>query len=316
MKNALVTGGTGFIGANLVRRLLNDGYEAHCLVRSHDVSWRLKDVAKDIHFHMADVRDGDKVKDAVQAVQPLRIFHLATAGIYGGKSGSDEDLFQTNVLGLVHLLNAAKEIPYESFINTGSSSEYGIAQKPMQEDGSCKPANIYGVSKLAATHYASLHAKQFQKPVITLRLFSPYGPFDDPQRFVPYAITRSLQNQELRLGSPESVRDYIYVEDVIDAYMAAVGRISAIGGEVFNIGSGQEISVGEATERIRETCKAEAPLHWGMGSAGRPWESPRWQADIAKAKEMLGWEPKTSFSEGLDKTIEWFRMNLLYYGRD
>ena len=313
MKKALVTGGTGFIGANLVRRLLRDGYEVHCLVRSSDVSWRLRDMVKDAHVHVADVCDRDAVEGVLQSAKPSHIFHLATAGVYGGVSGTDEQVMRTNILGLVNLINAANKVGYECFINTGSSSEYGIKQSPMKEDDVCEPVLAYGVSKLDATQYAAYAARVYHKPITTLRLFSPYGPFDDSHRFMSYAIMRSLRNQELSLGNPQSVRDYIYIEDVIDAYLAAAQHISAIAGEVLNVGSGKEIIIGAVAELIQQKCKSNAPITWESSDAKRPWESARWQADITKAKRLLEWEPKISFSSGLDRTIEWFRMNISQY---
>ncbi len=296
-----------------MRRLLGDGYEAHCLVRSPDVSWRLGDVIKDVRLHAADLCEKEAVEKVMQSVRPSHIFHLATAGVYGGVSGTDAYLMRTNVLGLVHLIEAANSVGYDCFINTGSSAEYGIKQNPMREDDVCEPVLAYGVSKLAATQYATYTARTRQRPVTTLRLFSPYGPFDDPQRFMAHSIVRSLNNQELSLGNPQSARDYLYVGDVIDAYLAAAQHISQVAGEVLNIGSGKEISIGEAAQIIQKKCKSTAPITWGSLEAKRPWESGRWQADIAKAKRLLGWEPKISFSSGLDSAIEWFRMNLPRY---
>lgn len=313
MKKALVTGATGFIGANLVRRLLRDDYEVHCLVRSPDVSWRLRDVAKDVQFHAADVRSMDDVRRILQRVRPAHIYHLATAGVYRGKMAPHAELMQTNLLGLIHLLEAAKDIPYESFINTGSSSEYGAVDVPMREDLAMKPCTAYGISKLAATQYASLHAAEYDKPVVTLRLFSPYGPYDFAGRFMAYAVVSTLRKKALHLGNPTSCRDFIYVDDVVDAYMQTAKKAATIAGEVCNIGSGAEVTIHDTAKEIQRACGLKSVIAWGNADTTRPGESPRWQADITKAKRLLAWEPQTSFSSGLDRTVEWFKMNLAYY---
>lgn len=315
MSKILLTGVTGFVGANLARRLLRDKHEVHAIARSPASHWRIAELsdAQNFFLHHADLRNFDEVSVVIEEVHPQHIMHLAVAGIYEGRTGSDENFFETNTLGLVHLLQAAKEIPYESFINTGSSSEYGITQKPMEEGDSCKPANVYGVSKLAATYYASLHATQFQKPVITLRLFSPYGPYDFGGRFIVYAVLKSLRGEALQLGNPDSRRDFVYVEDVVEAYRKGMEQAHAVPGEVYNIASGLEVTVKEAAVEIQRICGSKAPISWGSAGSLRPGESPRWQGVVTKAKQDLQWEPRTSFADGLEKTANWFRINASLY---
>lgn len=310
MSKVFLTGATGFVGAHLTRRLLQDGYEVHCLVRSQDISWRLHDIQKDLQFHAADIRDADAVRRVMHDVRPKHILHLATAGVYRGKAAPDSELLETNMLGLAHMLEAARDMPYKSFINTGSSSEYGAMNVPMREDMRCNPVTVYGLSKLAGTQYASLHGTQFQKPVVTLRLFSPYGPYDFEGRFMVYAVKKSLRGKSLELGNPESRRDFIYVGDVIDAYKHAMEAAKKVPGEVYNVGSGVEVSIRTVAAEIQRACGTRAAISWGEAQALRPGESPRWQADIAKAKRDLLWEPQTSLMAGIEKTVDWFRMHV------
>ena len=315
MQKALISGATGFVGANLTRRLLREEYEVHAIVRSAGTHWRIAELASAPNFflHRADLRDADEVSNVVKKVRPQHIAHLAAAGMYEGKTGSDQELFQTNVLGLVNLLHAAKDIPYESFINTGSSSEYSITDTPMRENDPCKPVNVYGISKLAATQYASIHAKEFGKPIITLRLFSPYGPYDFGGRFIAYAMKQSLRGEALQVGNPDSRRDFVYVEDVVDAYMNAFGYAQKFSGEIYNIGSGTETTIENAVQEVQRACGSHAEVIWGNSGAFRPGESPRWQADSMKAKRDLSWEPETNFMDGLEKTAKWFKINASFY---
>jgi|SRR3989344_1769551 len=312
MKRALVTGAGGFVGANLVRSLVEQEYEVHVIVRGNMLRWRLKDIQRNIILHNADLCDREALKHAVAASAPHEIFHLATAGVYGGKSLPDQDIVETNLVGFLNLIEAADFVNYDAFINTGSSSEYGIARVPMREDMDMVPQNTYGISKLAATQYASLVAKTKSRPIVTLRIFSPYGHFDDERRLIVYAITHMLTGGALTLGDPHSVRDYIYIDDVLRAYFCAVENALQWRGETFNVGSGTETSIEKVVSLLQRITKSQSKITWANQSQ-RPWESPRWEADISKARQKLGWKPDISLEEGLLRTVNWFKQNIHSY---
>ncbi|KKP30847.1 MAG: dTDP-glucose 4,6-dehydratase [Parcubacteria group bacterium GW2011_GWC2_32_10] len=216
------------------------------------------------------------------------------------------------VVGLVNLLEACNQCDYTAFINTGSSSEYGLKDKIMNEEDVCHPLNAYGISKYAATLYASFTAKTQSHPIITLRLFSPFGPYDDKSRFVTYAIIQAMRGEEMQLANPDSVRDFIYSEDVIDAYINSMDKTSRHKGEIFNIGSGRESKISEAVSKILELTGSKSSVIWNAQSP-RSWESVCWQADISKAKKLLGWQPKYDLNSGLIKTVAWFKKNQQFY---
>lgn len=312
MKRALVTGASGFVGANLVRGLARRGYEVHVTVRGNTPRRRLRDIEGDITLHRADLCDRAALQRAVAASAPHAIFHLATAGIYDGKSLPDQDVAETNFIGFLNLIDATDAVSYDAFINTGSSSEYGIKHEPMHEDSVAIPKNVYGITKLAATQYASLVAKTKSRPIVTLRIFSPYGPFDDARRLIVYAITNMLQDNVLKLGDPHAVRDYIYVDDVIRAYFYALENTLQWSGEVFNIGSGKEITIEKIVGALQNIIKSKSKIIWAT-QPHRSWESPCWEADISKARQQLGWEPVVSLEEGLSRTVSWFRENIHLY---
>lgn len=311
---SLVTGAGGFVGANLTRALLLKSDDVHVVIRAREVGWRLKDIANRLRVHRMDLRDSASVKAIVSEVRPDTIFHLATAGVYGGKSVSDAELAETNFAGFINLVDATRGLGLQCFINSGSSSEYGVQKDAMKESDVGVPANVYGITKLAATQYASFIAHSESMPIVTLRLFSPFGFFDEPRRLIPTVISRLLRNEPLMLGSPGSVRDFIFIDDAVAAYLQCAEHAIEYKGEVFNVGSGCELSVQSVVGAVAKILGVTPHVTWQNPDGRRPWESPRWQADISKAERLLGWRPRISFEEGLERTVAWMRDHLKEYG--
>lgn len=308
----LVTGATGFVGSNLVRRLMADGHDVHILTRKLSNNWRLIDCFSDLHNHTVDLLNKEELKGLMNKIEPDVIFHFATSGIYGGVQRPDAEVIETNFLGTVNLINACNDEDYKCFVNTGSSSEYGPKKEPMKETDLCEPINLYGISKCAATLYGQCIAKTNDKPIIGLRLFSPFGPFDDKSRLMTYAITNALQNKPLILGNPNAVRDYIYIEDVLDVYLQSMEIACRLKGEVFNVGSGSQISVSYIVNKIIEITGSKSEIRWNSFS-GRAYDTEKWGADIEKINRSFNWRPKYQIDDGIRQTISWFESNLHLY---
>ena len=312
----LITGATGFVGSNLVRKLLsqNRGGEIHILTRLNSNNWRISDIIDKFYNHSVDILEAEKLKKILTEIKPNYIFHLANAGVYAGVSVSDDKLAKVNLIGLINLISALENVDYKGFINVGSSSEYGLKDKPMKETDLCEPMNAYGVSKLAATRYASFIAKSQKKPITTLRLFSPFGPYDDHRRLISKAILDLLAGKELNLANPDSVRDYIFIEDIIKLFLELKDRTADFGGEVFNVGSGKEHKISEMVHLITKFIDSETKINWGK-TISQPWEPLKWEANMTKVFSVFKWRPEYSLEQSIKETISWFKKNRDLYNQ-
>ena len=311
-KNALITGATGFIGANLARELVDRNFTVNILMRATSSIWRLADIKDKLIVHNADIHDIKLLTGVVHDIHPDYIFHLATYGAYPRIETDDKKMLHTNIIGTYNLLKATMDIPYTCFVNTGSSSEYGVKSKPMKESDVLEPNTFYGVSKATASMLCQNYARQYKKPIITLRPFSVYGYYEEPFRLVPEVIIDCINQKDVSLSSGEQKRDFVFIWDMIDAYVRAMENPST-DGLVLNVGSGQDVTVKEVAETIHKLMKSNNKLLFGKKEKV-PFETDIcWKADIKAIKKELNWNPKTNLVDGLKKTIEWFKQNIDIY---
>lgn len=282
------------------------GYDVHIMIRETSNKWRIKDIVKDITEHVVDLRDYDSLRKIVLGINPGIIYHLAT---YGGHwlQQDMQEIIQSNIIGTVNLLNACAMLEFDCFVNTGSSSEYGLKSQAMVESDLLAPITNYGASKAAATLFCQVIASEHDLPVVSLRLFSPYGPYEEASRLIPTVVLASLSGEDPRLSSGGSVRDFIFIDDVLDLYLKVI-EFKLSPGEVFNVGSGTQHLVSEVVDKI--IALTEANIQPIYGSFIRPIVEPEtWKANLNKTIKMLKWEPKIDMDQGLKKTIEWFRQH-------
>jgi len=310
-KKILVTGATGFVGANIARYFSGRGADVAILTRRDSDKWRINDILKEVSVYPADLLDERAVRKAVAHIKPAIILHTAAHGGYQRQKDAKR-IFDVNFTGTVNLLTACKETGFELFVHTGSSSEYGLKTRPIKEDDTLEPVTDYGVSKAASTLYCRSHAAKERLPIAILRLFSPYGYFDDISRLIPYLIKECLASRDIHLSSPSAVRDFIFIEDVLDAYAKVIENKKIAAGHIFNIGSGKQNSVECIAVKVARLTN-DPKVFRCTGKLNPRMEPAMWQADISKARKMLGWKPETGISEGLQKTIEWFKTNMKLY---
>jgi dolichol-phosphate mannosyltransferase len=211
-----------------------------------------------------------------------------------------------NVLGTIHLVDAAVRAGFEAFVNAGSSSEYGFTDRAPMESEPCRPGSDYAVTKLTATLYCRAVAKRENVTLSTLRLYSVYGPYEEPSRFVPALAVHGIERKLPPLVEANVARDFVFVDDVVEAFLLAARTPAREAGDVFNVGTGRQTTIAEAVEVARRTLSIdEEPRFQTM--ANRSWDTTSWVSNPDKIRRELGWEPRTSFPEGFRRFVQWLR---------
>ena len=304
MKRVVVTGGTGFIGANLTRRLLNEGHEIHLLVRPGYSPWRIRAIRGDVQLHEIELQDNESLGCIVGHIRPDWVFHLAASGAYSWQT--DQALMvQTNFVGTINLVEACLQAGFETFINTGSSSEYGFKNAAPAETDWLEPNSHYAVTKASASLFCRYTAQSRKVRLYTLRLYSTYGPYEEPKRLMPTIIRLGLKGKLPPLVNPDTARDYVYIDDVVDAYLLAAATSAQELGAVYNIGSGVQTSLREVVQVARRIMGIVEEPDWGT-MAQRIWDTSIWVANNQKAQNELLWHPQFTFQEGFRKMVQWY----------
>jgi dolichol-phosphate mannosyltransferase len=303
MKRVVLTGGTGFVGANLVHRLVTEEQETHLLVRPGFSPWRVESIRNRITLHEVDLTDADQVKAVLGAIEPDWIFHLAAHGAYSWQMDA-EQITRTNVVATAQLLEAALAVGFEVFVNTGSSSEYGRQDHAPNEDEPASPDTPYGIAKAAATALSVKAARAHAAQICTLRLYSVYGPYEDPRRLLPSLIVHGRRGVFPSLVDPRTARDFVYVEDVVRAYLTLARNPMVEPGAIYNVGTGVQTTVGEAVDVARRILRIPGEPQWGS-MPPRVWDTDTWVADSRKIRSELEWDPHVTFAEGFERMAAW-----------
>lgn len=306
-----ITGASGFIGSNLTRALINKNFNVHILNRTINPSWRLKDISNLITTHTGDISNSKSLVQALQKIKPNYIIHLATFGAYHYQTDLKK-IIKVNIEGLINLLEASKTIPYKCFINAGSSSEYGKKNIAMKENDSCNPTSYYSATKLSSSNICKIFAEINNKPIVTFRLFSVYGPYEERTRFIPTIIKSLIKGEKINITSGSQRRDFIYVEDISNAFLKALALGKKVQGEIINLGTGKEHTNDEIVEKLFNLTNRRTQVKKG-GYPKRSWDVAHWKADISKAKKILNWKPGNDLDKGLLDTYSWIKSNIKFY---
>jgi nucleoside-diphosphate-sugar epimerase len=305
MKRVILTGGTGFVGANLARRLLRDGHEVHLLVRPKYQPWRIDKIRPDVRLHELHLHETEAVARVVSQIRPDWVFHLAVHGAYSWQTDW-EQMVRTNIQGTMSLVSACLNTGFEAFVNTGSSSEYGFKDHAPAESEPMEPNSHYAVTKAAATMFCRHTAQSRQVHLPTLRLYSVFGPYEDPGRLLPTLIMRGLKGELPPLADPNVARDFVYVDDVVEAYLLAASVRTPEWGSIYNVGSSVQTTLRDAVEVARQVLNIGAEPVWNT-TPNRSWDANVWVSDNRKIRAQLSWEPRSTFAEGFRLMADWFR---------
>jgi nucleoside-diphosphate-sugar epimerase/glycosyltransferase involved in cell wall biosynthesis len=298
----LVTGASGFIGANLFKTIsaLRDDVFA---VVQREKNWRLAEVS-DERVVAVDLNDRAAVKNLVTTVSPQTVFDCVAYGAYSFEK-NDQLIYQTNFLAMTGMVDLLAERPFSAYIHAGSSSEYGTNCTAPPETGECRPNSHYAVSKLAAANYLSFMGKSHAFPCVNLRLYSVYGPLEDTGRLIPMLARKALEGRFPALVDARTSRDFVHVEDVCRAFVLAAAKMHpGLYGESFNIGSGQKTTIGELAATAKRLFNiGEEPQFGTMGA--RDWDLAEWYSNPEKAMNALEWKSAISLDQGLRLTADW-----------
>ena len=291
---AAVTGASGFIGSRLLERLSEAGAEVHGLVRA------LPEPASEGRWWRADVGDPEALGQAFDAIRPDVIFHLA--GHVTGERGSGLmiPMLRTNLVGTVNVLAWAAERGCARVVTAGSMEE------PAPGAGGTVPASPYAASKAAASSYARMAHALYGVPATILRVFMTYGPGQrDEAKLVPYVTSSLLRGDVPRVTSGARVVDWVYVDDVADAFLVA-GQAPGLEGTTLDVGTGRGVPVRSVVETLVRLIDPDARVAFGA-VADRPLETEP-VADVARSMRVLaGWRPQVTLEEGLARTVAWYR---------
>jgi len=302
-KKVLVTGADGFVGSHLCEALRDAGASVRALVRAGNPK-NLR--AQDGIFPVkGDVLDFDSLLEASSKVDV--VYHLGAITLIPETRSMMANTFSTNSVGTLNLLMAALRNNVSRFIYVSTCHVYGEqASFPIRETAAPKPIDIYSASKLAGEHLCTSFVKMFDLDVVITRAFNHFGPRQRTEFLIPSIITK-LIGGTCELGDPEPTRDFSYVDDIVSGYLAVaeLGRT----GEIYQFCSGVERTVRDIATEIVRIGKFNADLKWHPGA--RKVDLPRSYGTYEKAKAELGWRPKTTFEEGISRTIEWYKKRTL-----
>jgi dTDP-glucose 4,6-dehydratase len=313
-KRVLVTGGAGFISSNLIRHLLEATPHEVVCIDALTYAGNLENLA-DVMSHPrlafvhGDIRDSGLVRELVEGVD---VIVNAAAESHVEKSIEDgaSEFVTTNVEGTQILLDAIRQTPLERFILVSSSEVYGTADyAPMDEEHPLNPRSPYAATKAGADRLAYSYYVTYGLPIVIVRPFNNYGPRQHPEKVVPRFITQALADEPLTIhGDGHASRDWLYVGDDAEAIEAIVeAPIDDIAGEVLNIATGIDISVADIAGLVLEVLGKPADLVRYVDE--RPGQVDRHIGSTDKTTKLVGWKAQTSFTEGLERTVAWYREN-------
>ncbi|MGA9567923.1 MAG: NAD(P)-dependent oxidoreductase [Candidatus Korobacteraceae bacterium] len=305
LRSALVTGSTGFLGSVLVGRLLAQNVEVTCLVRSRSLAkaaWLVGDTrVRIVEF------EGDDLEAKLADVSAEAVFNLASYGVREGDCDVDE-MIHGNITILLRLLRATAGWPLRRFVHAGSCSEYGYPEQegiPLAESHRLQPKTLYGAAKAASVLCGSALAYSLGVPFVTLRLFGVYGSGEGPQRLIPYIIYKLASDLAVDLTGGEQVRDLLFEDDAISAFLAAITSEGIESGQVYNICSSRPVRIRDMGEMVADAMnKPRDLLHWGA----RPYRTgePMWLVgDNSRFRGVASrWFPTIDLQEGVRLLVE------------
>ncbi len=302
-----LTGATGFVGSYVARRLLFEGrHEVAALIRRSSDPWRIRDVLGSLVRINGELSDLASIRPALTDFRPDVVIHLAWGGV--GNQYRNDPVQVANIDSTLELVRLTRDVGARVWVGLGSQAEYGPTDGPILENAPTRPTTLYGISKLSAGLLSRHFCAEYGLRYAWLRLFSTYGPMDDPSWMIPYLINQLLRSEKPSLTLGTQLWDYVYVGDAARA-IERVALTDGVSG-VFNLGSGRPQTIRAIVETIREMVDPALPLGFGEVPF-RPDQVMHLEAVVERLKDEVAWTPEVNLENGMRRTVAWFRE----YGR-
>lgn len=301
-KRILVTGASGFIGQHLCKALFEKGAKVTGLVRSAGLNKYLFDQ------YIINILDEKTLKQTINAVQPEFVVHLAASKNRGVDAVAYREVYETNIMGSLNLINACQAVPALSrFIFLGSTDEYGLLQVPFKESDKAEPITAYGASKLAVTGLLKVLSRSNRFSSVILRPTIAYGPRQDDSMFLPALIRALVAGRNFDMSLGEQMRDFVYIDDLVMAIIQALD-IPGLYGDVINISSASPIRIGDLAKMTANMLGSDTDKLLKFGAKDyRIGDVIEYSATNVLARNLLGWSPEVSLEEGIQRTIDYFK---------
>jgi len=307
-KRVLVTGGSGFIGSHLCRHLVSLGAQVYVLVKYNSVidNVRIAGIWNKVIPIEADLRNVDSLRQ-IQQIKPHIIYHLAAYNHVGDSFSQVSEAIDSNSKGTVNLLESYED--YSRFIYISTSEVYGHQDTvPFTEHSKPQPLSPYAVGKYSGELYARLKWLSLNKPIVVLRPFNAYGPYQSPRAITAELIIKCLKGADIITTEGVQTREFNYVENLIEGFIAG-GTVPEAIGQIINLGCGQEIAIKDLVSTIHSLTNSNSLLKIGELST-RPGEIMRMFCSNELAKSVLNWKPRIDHTSGLLRTIKWYEQYL------
>ena len=320
-KKVLVTGAGGFIGSHLVESLVRQGAQVRAFVRYNSrndpglLNLLPPAILSNLEIQSGDLRDLSAIQAAMHGVS--HAFHLGALIAIPYSYQHPAEVVETNLIGTLNMLLAARDQQVERLVHTSSSEVYGSALRvPIDENHPLQGQSPYSASKIGADKLAESFYCSYDLPVVTIRPFNTFGPRQSARAVIPSMITQALARSAIRLGNVNARRDFTYVSDTVAGFLK-IARAENVCGQTINLGTGQEIRIGDLAQRIMAMLDHPIKIQIETGRL-RPEKSEvqRLISDNRLALEKLDWKPLVDFNDGLRQTFDWITLNLTRYASD
>lgn len=300
--NILITGASGFLGKSLLKRLRTQPSK-------FDIFASVLNSSEKDSFQHLDLLDLEELKKTIYKFKPDIVFHLAANVDLSRDFAVAKKCIETNIIGTLNLLESLKQCPPKKVIFTSTEEVYGNGPLPFKEDQLSRPPSAYSISKIASENLCQVYAKELGFSLLIFRIATFYGPGSPLHRFIPQLILNSLRHEKILLNSGIKKRDYVFVDDVVDAFILALEKKHS-NIELLNLGGGKSYTLKEVVALITKLTGSRSNVVLNA-IPERLFEADVWLMDIAKAQKSLGWKPVTPLKEGLQQTIDFFSKNFI-----